>query len=65
MLTWLWNLFFGCSHKWEILETTKIEQQLRQRITNIAVGEPGIVGTQFILRCSKCGKLRSEKHMID
>jgi len=47
MLTWLWNILIGCSHKWKIIDERDFSDYDGRRI-----------GTSYYLQCEKCGNVK-------
>lgn len=57
-----------CNHKWEVLETKKIEELFQlppQEFGHFVLPNPDrktyiTIKTKYIMKCSKCGDLKAE-----
>jgi hypothetical protein len=55
MIALLWNLLVGriCIHRWEILRSATV--------WNADVSDQWPVGWKYVLRCARCGGIRSKQ----
>jgi hypothetical protein len=52
MFEWLGSLFSKCQHHWTIIKTVKIFE---------SAGDKLPIGVQIILRCDKCGDIKTKR----
>ena len=61
MLSWLWHWITGaCKHQYELVSQHAMEIQNYDQRTHEPLGPPRSGGTKFVLKCRKCGHMKSE-----
>ncbi len=61
MLSWLWYWITGaCKHQYELVSQNEVEIQHYNRYSHEKMGPSRGAGTKFVLKCRKCGAMKSE-----